>query len=285
MKQAYLICAHGSFNLLKKIIIQLDDIDNDIYIHIDKKVGDIDYKSFENITKNSTVVCLRNRVNVIWGHISQMLVTIQMLESALKNKKYDYFHLISGVDFPIKSNEYIKKFLCEHKGTEFVGFVPNTDFGYKLGLYHLIPYNLQKKYFLLSLLEKCCLKCQKLLGIRHYKRLNNFGKGCNWWSITSKLAKDIIDNKYLFKKMYRFSLCADEIFLQTYLLQHKGKYKIYNESDEYLGCLRKIDWKRGNPYVWQLKDVEELLSSDALFARKFNEEHSDVVDELIKKLK
>lgn len=55
MKQAYLICAHGSFNLLKKIIIQLDDIDNDIYIHIDKKVGDIDYKSFENITKYGTV--------------------------------------------------------------------------------------------------------------------------------------------------------------------------------------------------------------------------------------
>ncbi len=29
---------------------------------------------------------------------------------------------------------------------------------------------------------------------------------------------------------------------------------LYSEKDEYEGCMRLIDWKRGNPYVWTLAD-------------------------------
>ena len=45
--------------------------------------------------------------------------------------------------------------------------------------------------------------------------------------------------------------------------------------------MRRIDWERGQPYVFRGEDLEELLSSPYLFARKFDyERHPEVVDQL-----
>ena len=35
-------------------------------------------------------------------------------------------------------------------------------------------------------------------------------------------------------------------------------------------CMREIDWKRGNPYIWQISDLEYLKTSPKLFVRKFD---------------
>ena len=41
-KHAYLIIAHTQFELLDVLLELLDYAENDIYLHIDKKVGNID---------------------------------------------------------------------------------------------------------------------------------------------------------------------------------------------------------------------------------------------------
>lgn len=285
MKQAYLICAHGSFNLLKRLILQLDDDDTDIFIHIDKKAGNINYDDFEKITQHSNVFCLRNRVSVIWGHITQPLTSIMMLETALKHDAYDYFHLISGVDFPIKSNTYIKDFLSQNKGKEFVGFSGwHYTLNYKLQLYHFIPTNLQQRYPILRYTNKGLLKVQKILGVKHFKDTKDFSKGCNWWSITTGLAKDIVRHKEEFRHIYKYTSCSDEIFLQTFINQNAGKYQIFDMHDEYHGCLRHLDWNRGTPYVFTIDDFDELKNSPSLFARKFSEENMDIIDKIEQEL-
>ena len=43
MKSAFLIVAHGNFDMLKCLIKALDYTGNDMFVHIDKKCGDIDY--------------------------------------------------------------------------------------------------------------------------------------------------------------------------------------------------------------------------------------------------
>ena len=35
--------------------------------------------------------------------------------------------------------------------------------------------------------------------------------------------------------------------------------------------LRAVDWTRGDPYVYKAEDVDELLNSENLFGRKFDE--------------
>ena len=41
-------------------------------------------------------------------------------------------------------------------------------------------------------------------------------------------------------------------------------------SGDYHGCMRYVDWKRGNPYVFRMADYPQLKDSDFLFARKFD---------------
>ena len=84
MKSAFLIAAHGNFDMLKYLIRALDYKNNDIYIHIDKKCGNIDFSQFQNITKYSKVECLRNRIRVFWGGISQTHSTFLLLENAIR---------------------------------------------------------------------------------------------------------------------------------------------------------------------------------------------------------
>ena len=52
-------------------------------------------------------------------------------------------------------------------------------------------------------------------------------------------------------------------------------------------CLREIDWERGGPYTFRKEDVSMLLTSENLFARKFDErvdrEAIDMIAEHLKK--
>lgn len=111
-----------------------------------------------------------------------------------------------------------------------------------------------------------------------------FKKGCNWISITGPFASYLVDRKKDILKRYKFSICGDELFLQTILWNSPFKSNIYNEEDEYEGCMRLIDWKRGGPYTWTIKDLPEILNSDKLFMRKLSWFESKELVEYIEKI-
>lgn len=57
-------------------------------------------------------------------------------------------------------------------------------------------------------------------------------------------------------------------------------------TDEFEGCLREIDWKRGRPYIWRKVDYENLSRSKKIFARKFDANvDKDIINLLIEKIK
>lgn len=65
--------------------------------------------------------------------------------------------------------------------------------------------------------------------------------------------------------------CADEVFLQTLVLNSSFKDNVApHKDDDNLMALRLIDWNRGAPYIWTSHDIDEILQSDAMFARKFD---------------
>ena len=72
-------------------------------------------------------------------------------------------------------------------------------------------------------------------------------------------------------KLFNYSLCADELFVQTIVYNSKFINKIisYNKDDT-LAIKRCIDWKRGEPYTFKLNDFNELINSKCFFARKFS---------------
>lgn len=285
MRHAFLIVAHNEFAILQKLVALLDNPLNDIYVHYDKKVNVTE--SLQVKYSNIVYMADNKRVNISWG-VTQVSCTLNLIELALTTKKkYDYFHLLSGVDLPIKTNSYIHDFFLKNEGKEFVGFNNNEftqrDLFERLSYYHLFEINKRRSNLIFNVLHKTIITTQKLFRCYRFKDLAQFRKGCNWFSISYSLASDIIKEKNELIRMYRYALCSDEIFMQTFVYNHQEHFKnVFNIGDEYEGCLRAIDWNRGDPYVWgrEQTDFEELISSKHLFARKFCSSNKEIIDQI-----
>ena len=64
-KHAYLIMAHQNFEQLAILLELLDDIRNDIFIHVDKKVKTFDKEKLKNSCKFSKVIFTKKRINTV----------------------------------------------------------------------------------------------------------------------------------------------------------------------------------------------------------------------------
>lgn len=283
MKHAFLIMAHNEFKILEVLLSMLDDARNDIFLHIDKKSQEM-YRQASNIQlKKAGFYLLENPIKVYWGDISQVKVEYLLFEKAFIQGSYAYYHLLSGVDLPIKSQDYIHKFFEKHNGKEFVGFWweqnHQRDLKRKVYRYHLFTKRTKSGgpivHPLTALFRNVVLGLHKLT---HYNRKHDiqFKKGPNWVSITQEFCSLLIEHKVRILNHLTYCLCPDEIFLQTIIWNTPFRSQLYCEEDVNKGSARKIDWMRGNPYVWQMEDYNCLIQSEQLFARKFSSQQLEL---------
>lgn len=273
MNHAYLIITHNNFEQLQLLINLLDDDRNDIFIHIDKKVKELPLLT----TNKSKLFILDKRIDVRWGDVSQLETEIILFETAIKHGQYEYYHLISGMDLPIKSNDYIHNFFKINKGKEFVGFSEADPKRLKWNVYyhHLLTRHYRQKNILMKVVFKITRAVLETIAntfIRHNTTID-LKKGPQWVSITQDFCSYIIARKVELLKFYKNTRCCDEIFIQTLLWNSPFRNNIYNTEDEFKGCMRLIDWKRGRPYVFGKEyelDKKLIVSSKYLFARKFD---------------
>lgn len=272
-RHAYLIIAHNEFGILKTLISMLDDERNDIYLHFDKKVDNINFDEFT--TQKSQLIILNKRVDVRWGDVSLTKVELLLFETAYNGGKYTYFHLLSGIDLPIKTQDYIHHFFDVNNGREFVGYSPFIT-THRVLKYYLFTRYCKNDNIITRIIRRLCLSIQNCL---HYQRREDFifYRGCNWVSITSDLVSVLLKRKKYILKRFKYTSCSDEFFVQSILKDSILKDNIYNSEDEWLGCMRLIDWDRGQPYVWKNEDFQLLKNSEKLFARKFSSEDMEIV--------
>lgn len=272
-KHAYLIMAHNDPYCFHKLISLLDDKRNDIYIHIDKKS---DINLFNDVKVKYSNIYFTNRIDVQWGSYSQIKTELTLLYAAASHRKYVRYHLLSGVDLPLKTQNEIHKFFDIYNSKEFVGYAPPRsikDISFKTEFIHIGIRNYRsnsvvKKIFS-HVVHDDFINLQKLIHYR-IKHDIEIKKGANWFSITNELAQFILQNEDLIKKTFRYGLCIDEMFVQTLLWNSPFKDRIYSTKDEFEGCMRLIDWNRGDPWIWKDEDLETLIKSNRMFARKFS---------------
>ena len=263
--------AHDNEEQLRLLIEALDYPENDIYLHIDKK-SSIRKIQFE--TKNAQLK-VYSRYAVYWGDLSQTRCQVFLLTEAIK-EKHDYYHLISGHDFPIKSHNQIIQFFQENYGKQFIHFESN-DYCMKetCRYYHFLApvisrCNISFLKNRISSIENHILDIQKRKGVTR-----SLYCGANWYSITHDLAEEFcIHSKEILRKV-RWTISSDEYVLQTfYKTMAKGNYELFAETKEpgdYKSITREIDWHRGSPYVWKNEDFDFLINSERMFARKFDQ--------------
>lgn len=281
-RHAYLIMCHSNFNILMKLLKSIDDVRNDIYIHIDKKVNSCPYDILKDSVHNAKINFIK-RISVNWGGYSQIRAEMALLDEATKSN-HSYYHLISGVDYPLKSQDYIHNYFQDHLGCEFIRFditaCREKTFLDRIRYYYFfqefIGRNSGKIPALCYTLQEKLLILQKKLHVDRVKRFpEEIYKGTQGFSITHDMALYLLKQKKKIKHLCRYGMCVDEIFLQTMAMQSPYRERIVNNS------LRDIDWQRGKPYTFGDIDFEELKSTDRLFARKFDEQ---VSMEIIEKL-
>ena len=266
-KHAYLIMAHNNFQQLQTLISLLDDPRNDIYHHIDKKAKSFSHNDI--CVQHSTLVII-NRISENWGGHSQIACELNLLKAAIP-KHYQYYHLLSGVDLPLKTQDELHSFFEAGYPNNYIRFdeIANQtgSFMSRISQYHVLQDIIGRHSGLviavLVRLERYSLLLQRKLGICRKQYIKPY-KGTNWFSITDALAQHILDHEALIKNQFYHSVCADEVFLHSVAMASPYCDYIVNNS------LRAIDWKRGNPYTNRQEDVEELLHSSNLFARKFD---------------
>lgn len=274
-KHAFLIIAHTDWSLLKTLVSLLDYELNDIYIHIDAKVP---AKAIPDIIcSKSNLYMLEHRISVAWGDISVVEAEYLLFEIAYNNSHYGYYHLLSGVDLPLKSKEYIYSFFMQ-SGKEFIGFCPYNDTlsDIRVRTYHFFVSKMRNNRFY-RLLDRIIAKCLVVFDCLRNKEIY-FRKGSTWVSVTNDFVRYMLANKTMVLELYKHTFGADEFFIQTLCWNSRFRNSVYDLNDEYNGCQRLIDWERGWPYTWQEKDYNELIASEYLFARKFSSENAELIN-------
>ena len=199
-----------------------------------------------------------------------------MSKEVLKNQDIEYIHLISGGDFPIKGSSYFTEYLTMNRGKEFLeNFQVPTKKWQHGGMNRLTYYNFYDffdiKTYLGSKAIYYTLKIQEALKMKRKisDELPKFHGGSTWWTLSSKCLKyvvDYTDNANTFLKRLKHTLCSEEIFFQTIIMNSPFRDNVVNDN------LRYIIWeyKHGSiPAILDIQDNEKIKKSHQLFARKF----------------
>lgn len=296
MRHAYLIMAHNDWDQLERLIELLDSKNADIYVHIDKRATLFPKYYFEKICKYSKISFFSKYKNY-WGGFSLVQSEIFLLREASRFN-YDYYHLLSGSDLPIKPIKKIEAFFEANDGKEFIHFDTDKrleidkEIWRRTALYHFLQ-NYRKiskmtwlnKVF--TFIEHILLGIQLVFNVDRLKKKNvKIYYGSQWFSITHAFTQYVLSNQDKIDKLFRYTSCSDELLMQTLIMESPYKDNLYirvrgnfNEAN-----MRLIDWQRGkngSPYTWKHIDYEILKCTKCLFARKFNSGFSEEIIKLL----
>jgi hypothetical protein len=283
-RHAYLITAHDKPEQLKLLLSLLDDSNNDLYLHIDKKATSIHDNDLASVVKQASIQFVP-RLDARWGSEVFIDAIASLLREAVQTE-HAYYHLVSGVDLPLKPQEEICAFFAKHAGKEFVAFDQKSA-DRRVLVQRLGRYSFRRPVKPLALsvykrFEPVWNKLQSALGVNRLKRCSVvFQKGAVWFSITHTFALYVLEQFPHYRPYYKHSICADEVWLQTILVNSPFMERRFFSGwdDELAATMRYVDWSDGgrSPKVLVSEDYDTLISSGALFARKFDQAMDNVV--------
>ncbi|WP_067088457.1 beta-1,6-N-acetylglucosaminyltransferase [Streptococcus marmotae] len=294
-KHAYLIMAYDKFDQLAFQISLLDDPRNDIFIHIDKRspLSDDDIQHIQAVAQHSTVY-FTPRMAVYWGDFSLVECELRLYQFVAEKGPYAFYHLISGTDLPLRSQDTIHAFFADKLDKIFITRY-NQEEAEQFKLYHTVEhYHFFRKITprtlsplprkLLQFYQRFERKIQTLLRVDrlHGKRSEmGFDGFSQWKSFNHEVLMSILRERPFIEKHFHHTFCSDEYYLPMVLKRLDLLSAIYHYEpvndipDEFQGNLRYINWWDGRPYEWtdseaDLAQLDKGIALGHLFSRKFN---------------
>ncbi len=286
MRHAYLIIAHTDWEQLKLLVRCLDSENADIYIHIDARSKNVPLEELKAAAAISDVN-IYSEYKTCWGSYGIVEAELFLLRMSHAGH-YDYYHLLSGADLPIKPMEEIDGFFMSRAGYEFVHFEAeerlnnDPELRARIRWYHFFQSHRSRfklRFFngFFTLLARASFFVQLLARVDRTKKHpeTEIKYGSMWVSITDSLAEYLLSSQSLIEELFKYTKCADEFFVQTMVYNSEFKDRLYKRDFEggVMANMRLIDWERGggtHPYIWKDSDWDEISRSNCLFARKFS---------------
>jgi len=284
MKHAYLILAHNEPELLSLLVERLDDVRNDIYIHFDRKLSVLpDIK-----TLHAGLYILKDRVDVRWADVSMLEAEYKLFHAVVDSGcQYSHHHLISGVDLPLKNQDYIHSFFAQHQGKEFVGLHQrpmNRHADRALHYWHPFTRSFRGSgcvFAIKRILRYLVIQTQVLLGIRRNTTIP-FHKGGQWVSITRELIDYLLEQEDRAFTIFSRTFGADEYFVPTLIWDTPFMERLFDATDESRGAMRYIGWRADGQLIdFTSQDLPALQQTEYLFARKFNSRDKVFLQEIL----
>lgn len=287
MRIAYLLLCHKNEEQVETLIDQLSSDNVDFYIHIDKKSCCFLLQERSNVF----ILPQKDRVDIRWATYSMIRAELNLIGFVLKSQRqYDYIGLLSGQDFPVKTNQFIEDFLTKNMGEEFIEVIDHSDIRFhrylkRTNVYY--PEFLQKR----SSVSKIARKIYMILTgypstAKVFSRSNpmdfEFEFGSQWWLLSYDCIKWIdcfLRQHREYCLYFSHAMTPDECFFQTLLVASPFNQQIRDR-------VTYLEWNddQNHPKSIDKNVVDQLINSERyLFCRKIDD--IEIAKEIVQILK
>ena len=268
---ACIISAYQLPRQLVRLVSRLQSPRRTFYVHVDLKTPTSVYDEMAAGLVVHDNVHLLTRHACHWGGFGHVEATLKGLARiADAGTPCDYVVLLTGQDYPIKSNACLDAFFAARQGQSFMNHRPLPiaafpDGGYgRLRRRHVVFRGAVRALPSLPWLPDSWAR-RVPYGLHPH-----FGSG--YWCLHRSAVEYVVEFLRThpgYVRFFQHAYVPDEMFFQTILLNSPLAPTIVNDD------VRLIKWP--GPAVLTSADVEDLAASPDLFARKFDERVDTVV--------
>jgi hypothetical protein len=288
MNIAFLYFVYNNPIIIKRTISRLNSDKCKFIIHVDRKA---DITQFNEICGENIFFC-KNRIAVHWGEFSGIKAIISLVREGLKIcKEFDYFVLLSGSEYPIKSREYIFNYFEKNTPSEFISMIkmPNMEAGKPISRINeiRIQSEMPVKRFAFRILSK--IGFAKRNYKEHLNELEPYA-GNTWWALTNDACRyilEFISKNEQYCKYFENTFAPEEMFFHTILGNSKFKTKIKRN-------IMYEDWSNRGSHPKMINDYhveyfinnKNVITSDYfgngenIFARKFSNLNMNLLEKI-----
>lgn len=280
MKHAILILAHKDIPHLIHLI-EFFERDCDVFVHIDKKCS-VSPEEISRLSNMPQVTYISRKYPVRWGGFSILKAQMHLLEQAFKDSKAEYFHVISGQDYPIKPLKEFIDFFKKNSGIQFISFVhlPNKkwqDNTYeRFDYYYLYDY-INRFDLTDAMRHQRIISYQKRIGIRRRipRPFDHLYGGSQWFSINRAAMQALMGYHKKNKRFYnrlRLTFAPEETYFMSIICNLIPRPFIINDNHRF------IRWRVENGNIPANLGTEHfhlLVESTAFFARKMEKPYCE----------
>lgn len=268
---AYFLLIHRFPEQFKRMFRAIYAPGNLYVVHIDKSSGAqiaSDIAAFLAPYQGAEILPARR---ALWGGYSLVDAELRGMTRLLEmGPDWTHFINLSGQDFPLKSQGYIRAFLNDHAETQFIRAVDQRT----------------KRPDTMNRVDKVFIEVfQRIFRTGVPRAFLKDAKpfiGTQWKVVTREFCEFACHDPAAarFKRFYSRTFIADEGFFQTLMLN------AFHPCAQIDDDLRTIDWVpdgdvKLRPRTFVARDALRLTFSPDLFARKFDADEDDEILDLL----